>query len=59
MVAIVTADDADAVAQALSEAGETVHRIGEIEAGTRGCTVRGPAESWSAREDWSATHHYD
>jgi len=59
MVAIVTADDADAVAQALSEAGETVHRIGEIEAGTRGCTVRGPAESWSSREDWSATHHYD
>ena len=29
-----------------------------IEAGERGCTVRGPAGSWSAREDWSATHHH-
>jgi phosphoribosylformylglycinamidine cyclo-ligase len=22
-----------------------------------GCTVRGSAETWSAREDWSATHN--
>jgi phosphoribosylformylglycinamidine cyclo-ligase len=59
MVAIVAADEADAVAKALSDAGETVHRIGVIEAGTRGCTVHGLADSWSAREDWSATHHHD
>ena len=58
MVAIVAAADADAVSKALAEAGETVHRIGEIEAGERGCTVRGPADTWSARQDWSATHNH-
>ena len=42
---------------ALEAAGETVHRIGHVEAGEMGCTVRGSAETWSAREDWSATHH--
>ena len=43
--------------EALEEAGETVFRIGTIEAGAMGCTVRGSAETWSARADWSATHH--
>ena len=57
MVAIVAPDLAQTVAEALSEAGETVHRIGRIDAGRRGCTVRGPAGTWSARDDWSATHH--
>ncbi len=57
MVAIVAADLAEVVAQALSEAGETVHRIGCIDAGQRGCTVHGPAGSWSARDQWSASHH--
>jgi len=42
---------------ALEGSGETVFRIGRIEAGERGCTVSGSAETWSAREDWSATHH--
>jgi phosphoribosylformylglycinamidine cyclo-ligase len=57
MVAVVAADKADAVAQALETAGETVHRIGAIVAGERGCTVSGSTETWSARADWSATHH--
>ena len=57
MVAIVAADDARNVTAAVEAAGETVHRIGRIEAGTKGCTVRGSADTWSAREDWSATHH--
>jgi len=56
MVAIVSEGDADGVVEALQAAGETVHRIGRIEAGDMGCTVRGIAETWSAREDWSATH---
>jgi len=42
---------------ALEGSGETVFRIGRIEAGERGCTVSGSSETWSAREDWSATHH--
>lgn len=56
MAVIVAAERADAVAAALQAAGETVHRIGSIEAGTRGCTVSGSAEAWSAREAWTATH---
>jgi phosphoribosylformylglycinamidine cyclo-ligase len=57
MVAIVTEADADEVTQRLEAAGERVHRIGRIESGQAGCTVKGSAETWSAREDWSATHH--
>lgn len=58
MVVVVAPDQADTVAAALTEAGESVHRIGQIEAGPRGCTVRGPDESWSARGAWSATHNH-
>jgi phosphoribosylformylglycinamidine cyclo-ligase len=58
MALVVREEDADAVADALSAAGEVVHRIGGIEQGQRGCTVRGPNESWSARGAWSATHHH-
>ena len=56
MVAIVHEADADSVAEALTAAGETVLAIGRIEAGNKGCTVSGPAGSWSSREDWTATH---
>lgn len=56
MVAVVAADQADAVTAALEAAGETVHRIGTIGAGQRGCTVAGSVETWSAREAWEATH---
>ena len=56
MVAIVAADAADAVAEELIAAGETVFTIGRIEAGARGCTVTGSTETWSARADWTATH---
>ncbi len=57
MVAVVAADQADAVAAELEAAGETVHRIGTIEEGTRGCTVSGSVETWSARAAWEATHN--
>jgi phosphoribosylformylglycinamidine cyclo-ligase len=57
MVAIVAARDADAVVKCLEAAGETVNRIGSVEAGTRGCTVHGPAGSWGSDENWTATHH--
>ena len=56
MVAVVAADEADAVDAALTEAGETVFAIGSVGEGQRGCTVRGSAETWSARDAWSATH---
>ena len=57
MVAIVDEAEAGEVAERLEAAGETVRRIGHVEAGEKGCTVTGSAESWSAREAWSATHH--
>ena len=56
LVAVVAAEEAEAVAAALTQAGETVFAIGSVEKGQRGCTVRGSAETWSAREDWSVTH---
>ena len=57
MVAIVAATEADAVAKALEDAGETVHRIGSIAAGPRGCTVKGRAGSWGSSDAWTANHH--
>ena len=56
MVAIVAAGEADAVTTALEQAGETVWPIGRVEAGHRGCELRGRAETWSARADWTAAH---
>lgn len=56
MVLAVTADRVDAVSATLTEAGESVYRIGEIVEGQRGCTVRGSAGTWSGREDWEAGH---
>ena len=56
MVAIVAADAAEGVTQALTAAGETVFAIGRIEADSRGCTVAGGTETWSARAPWQATH---
>jgi phosphoribosylformylglycinamidine cyclo-ligase len=58
MVAIVASEAAEEVAANLQSAGETIHRIGRIEAGERGCTVRGADETWSARGCWSATHNH-
>jgi phosphoribosylformylglycinamidine cyclo-ligase len=57
MVAIVDAGGAESLAAELEAAGETVHRIGTIEAGERGCTVKGAAGLWGAQEDWASTHH--
>ncbi len=57
MVAIVREGDVSAVTTALEGAGETVHRIGTIRTGNKGCTVSGSAETWSARDDWSASYH--
>ncbi len=56
MAAIVAAEERDAVTAALTQSGETVHLIGRIEVGEKGCTVSGSADSWSAMEDWTATH---
>jgi phosphoribosylformylglycinamidine cyclo-ligase len=49
MAAIVAPANVEAVTRRLEAAGEQVMRIGEVEAGERGCTVSGPG--------WSATHN--
>ena len=54
MAVIVAAEAADAIAGMLAKAGETVVRIGTVEAGPRGCTVSGGAGTWSAKADWQA-----
>jgi phosphoribosylformylglycinamidine cyclo-ligase len=56
MAVIVAADQAEIVTDTLRAANEQVETIGMIEKGRRGCTVTGSAGTWSAREDWSATH---
>jgi phosphoribosylformylglycinamidine cyclo-ligase len=56
MVLAVNADDVSNLIADLQAAGETVHVIGAIEPGERGCTVQGKAETWSARADWEAVH---
>jgi phosphoribosylformylglycinamidine cyclo-ligase len=57
MVIAVAEGDVTDVTAALEAAGETVHRIGHIAAGEKGCTVKGSIETWSAMSDWTATHH--
>jgi phosphoribosylformylglycinamidine cyclo-ligase len=56
MVLAVAEGDAADITAMLEAAGETVLRVGRIETGERGCTVRGSAETWSAKGDWEATH---
>jgi phosphoribosylformylglycinamidine cyclo-ligase len=57
MAAMVAPDAADAVVAELEQAGETVHRIGRVERGDRGCTVRGTAGNWGSDDEWTAAHH--
>ncbi|MEM6475581.1 MAG: phosphoribosylformylglycinamidine cyclo-ligase [Pseudomonadota bacterium] len=56
MVLAVAESDVEAVTKRLETAGERVVPVGRIEAGERGCTVRGSAGTWSADSDWEATH---
>jgi phosphoribosylformylglycinamidine cyclo-ligase len=56
MVLAVPAADADAITADLTTAGETVFTIGRIEAGAKGCEVRGRAGLWGQSADWSAAH---
>jgi phosphoribosylformylglycinamidine cyclo-ligase len=57
MAVVVAEADVATVTAELEAAGETVHRIGHIAVGEKGCTVIGSIETWSAMEDWSAVFH--
>jgi phosphoribosylformylglycinamidine cyclo-ligase len=41
----------------LGELSTDCFEIGRVEAGPRGCTVKGPQGRWGATESWSATHN--
>ena len=56
MVLCVSTDAVADVSAALTEAGETVHVIGAIAAGPKGCTVFGDDEIWNAQGAWSVAH---
>ena len=56
MVLAVAPDHQDTVLERLADATETAFVIGTIEAGERGCTVKGSQGTWSATSDWEATH---
>ncbi|WP_394270094.1 phosphoribosylformylglycinamidine cyclo-ligase [Qipengyuania sp.] len=57
MVLAVEPAQAEIVRTRLEQAGETVLPVGRIVEGEKGCTVRGSAGTWSARADWTASHH--
>jgi phosphoribosylformylglycinamidine cyclo-ligase len=57
MAVFVREPDVAAVTHALTEAGESIVRIGHVAAGEKGCTVSGSVETWSAQAAWSATHN--
>ncbi|HEX8513192.1 MAG TPA: phosphoribosylformylglycinamidine cyclo-ligase [Allosphingosinicella sp.] len=56
MALVVAAEDAAEVHNQLQPSG-AVYQIGSIGEGKRSCTVTGRGGSWSARGDWTATHH--
>jgi phosphoribosylformylglycinamidine cyclo-ligase len=51
MAVIVSTEQRDAITL------EDAFEIGRIEAGPRGCTVRGGSGAWNSTEDWSAIHN--
>ena len=57
MAVVVEPDLAGPVSDALTQAGESVHRIGLVMPGDKGCTVSGAEGTWSARSAWLATHN--
>jgi len=56
MVLAVAPHDAAALTGALTDAGETVFAIGRIEAGAKGCELRGAAGLWGQEGGWVAAH---
>jgi len=59
MAIVVAEENVDAVTAALTEAGESVHRIGRIEPAegdVRGCRVTSAAGNWGYADAWDASH---
>jgi phosphoribosylformylglycinamidine cyclo-ligase len=56
MAVIVAPGDAGEVESALGPFCP-VYGLGSVRDGARGCTVKGPAGSWTTPRDWTASHH--
>ncbi len=56
MIVAVSPDELVSVSSDLEAAGETVHKVGVIKTGTKGCTVSGNTGTWSALSHWTASH---
>jgi len=56
MVLAVAPEDAEALTAALTASGETVHSIGHVAVGPKGCEVRGSAGLWGQQSPWLASH---
>ncbi len=57
MILAVSPDEAASIRSDLEAAGETIHEVGVVKTGAKGCTVSGSTGTWSARSDWTATHN--
>ena len=57
MVLAVAPGNVEPLLVRLADAGESAFAIGRIEAGAKGCTVRGSQGTWSAKSAWEATHN--
>lgn len=56
MILAVSMENMESVTADLELAGETVHRVGVVKKGEKGCTVTGSMGTWSAMSDWTAIH---
>lgn len=56
MALVVAPEQVDTVTAALEAAGETVHAIGGVLPGARGCVIVGRAGLWGQQQDWTARH---
>ncbi|MEP5033430.1 MAG: phosphoribosylformylglycinamidine cyclo-ligase [Parasphingorhabdus sp.] len=57
MILAVAPDNVADVKRDLEAAGETVYQVGQLRNGSKGCTISGDAKTWSALNNWSATHN--
>ncbi|MGZ8998367.1 MAG: AIR synthase-related protein, partial [Allosphingosinicella sp.] len=56
MALVVSDEDVNDVVDHLEKCGETAFPIGFVEDGAKGCTIAGPAGTWSAKAEWTAGH---
>jgi len=56
MVLVVSPDRVGEVTGTLTDAGETVYRVGAVKVGQRGVTIRAATPLWGQDTAWTASH---